>query len=159
MTAFWEPHVDSSGQDCPDLYLILWLYVSPREMLPVQTRFHYAAADPFAISVNFSNTVGGEVTWILSRELLSEGMLRPRGEGDVRIWPPCPKHGGNRLHIQLVGRSGMALLYADITRMRSWVAGTYALIPAGTEAEAINWEASFERLLGNGTDDACGGTR
>jgi hypothetical protein len=159
MTGPEGPRTDSSGQDCPDLHLTLWLHASAQEMLPVQARFHYNRAMPFAVSVDFSNTSGGAVTWVLSRELLSQGLLRPTGEGDVRVWPPCPRHGGRGLHIQLVGRSGIALLYADIRHVRSWIAETYALVPAEAEGDAIDWEASFEHVLRSGTDDARGGAR
>ncbi|WP_405883227.1 SsgA family sporulation/cell division regulator [Streptomyces sp. NBC_01136] len=160
MTTPQESRTNSSDKDCPDLCLTLWLYVSPQETLPVQARFHYDPAMPFAVSVDFSNTAGGAVTWVLSRELLSEGLLRPSGEGDVHIWPRCPRYGGRRsLHIQLVGRSGIALLYADLTRVRSWIADTYVLVPSDSEGEAIDWEASFARVLRGGTDEARGGAR
>jgi hypothetical protein len=71
-------------------------------------------AQPFAVSVDFSNTAGGAVTWALSRELLTAGPLRPSGEGDVRIWPPCRRHGGTNLHVLLLGRTGAALLEVAI---------------------------------------------
>ncbi|MFI6437789.1 SsgA family sporulation/cell division regulator [Streptomyces sp. NPDC050759] len=61
---------------------------------------------------------GGDLDF--SRELLIEGMRRPSGQGDVRIGPPCPRHGGSGLRIELVGRYGLARLYAWLHRRGPW---------------------------------------
>ncbi|WP_328760430.1 SsgA family sporulation/cell division regulator [Streptomyces sp. NBC_00271] len=140
-------NIGPSDPDCPDLHLTLWLHVSQQETLPVEARFHYDRANPFAVSVIFSNAAGGAVTWVLSRELLMAGLLRPSGEGDVRIWPPCRRHGGTNLHVLLLGRTGAALLDVAILPVRAWLADTFALVPVDTEAQSIDWDSSFERVL------------
>jgi hypothetical protein len=139
--------IGPSDSDCPDLHLTVWLHVSREETLPIQARFRYDRAQPFAVSVDFWNAAGGAVTWVLSRELLTAGLQRPSGEGDVRIWPPCPRHGGTHLHILLLGRSGTALLDVAIRPIRAWLADTYALVPVEAEEQSIDWDSSFERVL------------
>ncbi|MFJ8364536.1 hypothetical protein [Streptomyces sp. NPDC093984] len=43
------------------------------------------------------------------------------------------------------GRAAPDTVAADITHVRSWIAETYALVPAEAEAEAIDWETYLLR--------------
>ncbi|MGW7304267.1 SsgA family sporulation/cell division regulator [Streptomyces sp. NPDC054835] len=54
--------------------------------LPILVRFHYRPADPIAVEVVFDVGEDHEVPWILSRELLVQGMHTRTGIGDVVVW-------------------------------------------------------------------------
>ncbi|MGI5135655.1 SsgA family sporulation/cell division regulator [Streptomyces sp. CA-106110] len=133
--------------DCPDLDLTLWLHVSLYEGLPVEARFSYDTARPFEVNVDFSTAGGGAVTWVLSRELLINGLVYPSGEGDIRIFPPCRRHGGQHLFILLRGRIGEALLEIDYHPLQAWLVQTLRVVPFGAEAELLDWDVPLERVL------------
>ncbi|MFG2937681.1 SsgA family sporulation/cell division regulator [Streptomyces sp. NPDC048282] len=142
--------IRSAEHDCPDLDLTVWLHVTLYESLPLQARFSYDESLPLEVHVEFSNSAGGVVTWALSRDLLIAGMHQPSGDGDVRILPPCPRHGGNGLWVLLQGRRGGALLEIRLAPVRRWIAGTLTSVPLGTEGLSMDWDESFERVLARG---------
>jgi hypothetical protein len=53
----------------------------------VGVELSYDRRDPYAVTAVFEPLPGHQVTWLLSRDLLFEGLLTPAGEGDVRIAP------------------------------------------------------------------------
>lgn len=140
----------SSEHDCADLVLTMWRHVSEHESLPVLARFGYDRAQPLEVCVEFVNDRGGAVTWVLSRDLLMAGLHRPSGDGDVRIWPPCPRHGGDSLWILLQGRTGVALLEGGIAPLRAWLGETLRSVPLGTEDLATDWDEAIAHLLEQG---------
>ncbi|MER5914510.1 SsgA family sporulation/cell division regulator [Streptomyces sp. NPDC001982] len=119
----------SEEQDCADLSLTIWPYVSLHETLPVKARFSYDRTQPLKVRVEFSNDIGGAVTWVLSRDLLMAGLHRPTGDGDVWIWPPCQRQGGDSLWLLLQGDTGAALLECRIAPLRAWLAETLRSVP------------------------------
>ncbi|MEU0434025.1 SsgA family sporulation/cell division regulator [Streptomyces sp. NPDC006290] len=121
--------VPSEEQDCADLSLTIWPYVSLHETLPVRARFSYDRTQPLKVRVEFSNDIGGAVTWVLSRDLLMAGLHRPTGDGDVWIWPPCQRQGGDNLWLLLQGDTGAALLECRIAPLRAWLAETLRSVP------------------------------
>lgn len=145
-----EARSHSSEQDCADLVLTMWRHVSEHESLPVRARFGYDRAQPLEVCVEFVNDSGAAVTWVLSRDLLMAGLHRPSGDGDVRIWPPCPRHGGDRIWILLQGRTGVALLEGDVAPVRAWLGETLRSVPFGAEGLAMDWDGAFAHLLAQG---------
>ncbi|MGW3283476.1 SsgA family sporulation/cell division regulator [Streptomyces sp. NPDC001002] len=139
--------VRSPEQDCADLSLRMWRHVSPHESLPVQARFGYDRTQPLEVRVEFRTDSGGAVTWALSRDLLMAGLNRPSGDGDVRIWPPCARHGGDSLWILLQGRTGVALLEGAIEPLRAWLGETLRSVPFGTEGFSFDWDEAFAHVL------------
>src|SRR5688572_20589257 len=68
--------------------LELRLVVPGSPALPVLSSIRYDATDPYAVHVSFQT--GGErgtVEWSFARQLLTDGVTRPAGDGDVRVWP------------------------------------------------------------------------
>ncbi|MCH5676888.1 SsgA family sporulation/cell division regulator [Streptomyces gilvus] len=125
----------------------MWLHVTPHECLPVRARFRYDRAQPFEVRAEFTNAGGGAATWVLARELLKEGFERTSGEGEIRILPPCPCSYESSMHILLLRPTGVALLDIPSVALRTWLASTFAVVPAGTAGQLIDWDASFLRLL------------
>ncbi|MEU3106693.1 SsgA family sporulation/cell division regulator [Streptomyces albidoflavus] len=126
--------------------LELRLVLSPERSIAVPARLVYAAADPFAVSVTFHLGSQNPVHWTFARELLVEGVFRPCGHGDVRIWPS--KVGGrNVLLMALSSPDGDALLQAPSVAVSAWLDRTLTLVPPGTEHERLEVDAGLARLL------------
>ncbi|MFF3464604.1 SsgA family sporulation/cell division regulator [Streptomyces sp. NPDC001984] len=142
--------VRSAEQDCADLSLRMWLHVSLHESLPIQARFSYDHTQPLEVRVTFFNNIGGAVTWALSRDLLMRGLHRPSGDGDVRIWPPCQRHGGDSLWMLLQGRTGAALLEGRADLLGAWLQKTLTYVPFGTEGLSMDWDEAFAHVLAQG---------
>ncbi|MEU2974671.1 SsgA family sporulation/cell division regulator, partial [Nocardiopsis alba] len=70
----------------------LRLVVPERTAVPLVARLDYSADDPYAIRVAFHTGEDSPVEWIFARELLTVGIVRPVGEGDVRVCPQAPEH-------------------------------------------------------------------
>ncbi|MGW5638895.1 SsgA family sporulation/cell division regulator [Streptomyces sp. NPDC003832] len=126
----------------------LHLYVQPKRTVPVRTRFSYSARDPYSVHITFHTPEPATtVRWVLARDLLADGMTRPSGLGDVRIWPagtPQPDH----CWLELSPPDGRALFTMPLHQVRPWLAQTYQLIPAGSEAAALDLDGELCQLLG-----------
>ena len=67
--------------------LHLRLVVSSESSLPVPAGLRYDTADPYAVHATFHTGAEETVEWVFARDLLAEGLHRPTGTGDVRVWP------------------------------------------------------------------------
>lgn len=122
--------------------------------IPMELVFSYDPADPWAVRVSFEQP-GEPVEWVLSRELLRTGIRTACGTGDVRLWPLRRGGRGGRLRIRLGGTGLPVLVDVDRWALRAWLSATYRAVPAGTEAERIDWAAEAAHIgpgLGPGPD-------
>lgn len=67
--------------------LVVQLQAGAAERCPVLAHLSYDAADPFAVTALFSHDGRVLARWRLDREMLTEGLRRPVGVGDVRMRP------------------------------------------------------------------------
>jgi hypothetical protein len=67
--------------------LELTLVLSPERGIPVPARLGYRTDDPYAVHLDFHVDSAHPLHWTFTRELLVEGVFRPCGHGDVRVWP------------------------------------------------------------------------
>lgn len=95
----------------------------------VTTTLQYSAAEPFLVRANFRLSGGRTVDWVLSRELLREGVVMAAGIGDIRFFP-----GDDGLLIELRSHQGRAFLYGELPPMADFVGRIYALVPDGAES-------------------------
>lgn len=86
--------------------------------------------DPFAVVVSF-----GGVEWRMARELLRDGLARPAGFGDIRIWPTHGPVGALFIHLRSV--TGEALVELPRGRVRDFLA---SLPPVQIADEAFDAE-------------------
>ncbi|MFF3286309.1 SsgA family sporulation/cell division regulator [Streptomyces sp. NPDC003023] len=108
----------------------------------------YSDTDPFAVRMAFPpeaclNDTG--VTWTFARGLLDAGLRSPSGDGDVHIWP-C---GRVQTMVELRSPEGVALLQLDTASLRRFLVRSYATVPAGNEAAALDIDRALAALLGN----------
>ncbi|ONK13966.1 SsgA family sporulation/cell division regulator [Streptomyces sp. MP131-18] len=117
--------------------LDLKLVLSPERGIPVPARLLYRTDDPYAVHVTFHIGSDVPVYWTFARELLVEGVCRPAGQGDVRVWPTRAQ-GHAVLCLALRSPDGEALLHAPAPAVAAWLERTLRLVPPGTEPALMN---------------------
>ena len=126
----------------------LRLVVQGGPSLPVTAALRYSAADPWAVQVAF-RTGGADdlvVEWLFGRQLLTDGLGSPVGEGDVRVWPAL--HDGERVvNLAMTSPSGSALFEIDRDGLTEFLQQTYLAVPTGTESEGIDFDAEVALLF------------
>jgi hypothetical protein len=126
--------------------LELRLVLSPEHSVPVPARLRYRADDPYAVQMIFHIGSGRPVRWTFARELLVEGVFRPCGHGDVRVWPT--KVGGRGVVLMaLSSPDGDALLEAPAAQLSAWLERTLRAVPPGSEAGRLGIDAGLAELL------------
>jgi hypothetical protein len=117
--------------------LELQLVLSPERSIPVPARLVYRSDDPYAMHVTFHIGSDDPVRWTFARELLLEGVFRPCGEGDVRVWP-SRSQGRNVICLALRSPDGDALLHAPAQAIAAWLERTLRIVPPGSEGEHLD---------------------
>jgi hypothetical protein len=145
-----------SRYSCP---LTLQL-IGPRSWTEVPALLSYEAADPFAVRITFGDSATGPsaaddgVTWLVGRDLLRVGLDRPAGDGDVRVWPASAT--ADVLFLHLRAPSGEALFELSRATLSAFLRETEVLVPAGSEAAALDLDDELAALLSNGGADPTG---
>ncbi|MDA0565143.1 SsgA family sporulation/cell division regulator [Streptomonospora sp. S1-112] len=124
----------------------LRLVVPDRTAVPLVARLDYTADDPYAIKVAFHTGEDEPVEWIFARELLTVGIVRAAGEGDVRVWPEAG-NGERTVNIALSSPFGQAQFDAPVSPLAEFLHRTYEIVPAGHEGEFVNLDAEIEQHL------------
>ncbi|MFC9425329.1 MULTISPECIES: SsgA family sporulation/cell division regulator [unclassified Streptomyces] len=126
--------------------LELNLVLSPERSIPVPARLTYRTEDPYAVHIAFHIGSDAPVHWTFARELLVEGVFRPCGHGDVRIWP-TKVEGRQVLCLALSSPDGDALLEGPSAALAAWVERTLRVVPPGTEAGRLGLDGALTALL------------
>ncbi|MFI5639884.1 SsgA family sporulation/cell division regulator [Streptomyces goshikiensis] len=126
--------------------LELKLVLSPERSVPVPARLIYLTDDPYAVHIVFHTGSSVPVHWTFARELLVEGVFRPSGHGDVRIWPTKIDNKAV-LCMALSSPDGDALLEAPAGSVSAWLERTLRAVPPGAEADRLGLEAALSELL------------
>ncbi|WP_340561214.1 SsgA family sporulation/cell division regulator [Streptomyces sp. GSL17-111] len=129
------------------------LVLSPERSVAVPAKLLYRTDDPYAVHVSFHIGSDSPVHWTFARELLVEGVFRPSGHGDVRVWPLSGGHGGrpqrrNEVCVALSSPEGEALLQAPAGPVAAWVERTLRLVPPGRESAELGLDEALCALLG-----------
>ncbi|MFF4588871.1 SsgA family sporulation/cell division regulator [Streptomyces sp. NPDC001388] len=126
--------------------LELKLILSPERSIPVPARLGYRVDDPFAVHVTFHIDSEHPVHWTFARELLVEGVFRPCGHGDVRVWP-TKAEGRSVVLMALSSPGGEALLQAPAAQVSAWLERTLRVVPPGWEGERLGLDEGLAELL------------
>ncbi|MFJ3924927.1 SsgA family sporulation/cell division regulator [Streptomyces sp. NPDC090022] len=126
--------------------LELKLVLSPERSVAVPARLSYRADDPYAVHITFHTGSSTPVNWTFARELLVEGVFRPCGHGDVRIWPTKVDHRAV-LCMALSSPDGDALLEAPAASVSAWLERTLRVVPPGDEAALLGLDDALAELL------------
>ncbi|MEV6975986.1 SsgA family sporulation/cell division regulator [Kitasatospora sp. NPDC093806] len=142
-----QPRPEGTGTE---VLLDARLVLGEHESLDIPVRLGYRSDDPFAVALRFLGPAADAGVWRFSRDLLWEGLQRPAGQGDVRIWPPCTCHGRTALRVMLRNGEDAVLIDLPPRQVRRWLRReTFALVPPGTEADAIDWDAGLPGYPGH----------
>ncbi|WP_018657788.1 SsgA family sporulation/cell division regulator [Actinomadura flavalba] len=124
----------------------LRLVVPDRSSVPLLAGLEYAADDPYAIRMAFYVGDDEPVEWIFARELLTVGIVRRVGDGDVEVWPAGPEDD-DTLNLALSSPFGDALFEVPLSALAEFLHRTYRAVPAGQESEFIDIDNELENLL------------
>ncbi|MFF7470530.1 SsgA family sporulation/cell division regulator [Streptomyces sp. NPDC008092] len=126
--------------------LELRLVLSPERSIPVPARLTYRSDDPYAVHVSFHINSEQPVNWTFARDLLVEGVFRPCGQGDVRVWP-TKVEGRSVVLMALSSPDGDALLEAPIPQVSAWLERTLRVVPPGSEGGQLGIDEALDQLL------------
>ncbi|MGJ5755535.1 sporulation and cell division protein SsgA [Streptomyces puniciscabiei] len=126
--------------------LELSLILSPERSIPVPARLSYRSDDPYAVRITFHINSDLPVHWTFARDLLVEGVFRPCGQGDVRVWP-TKAEGRSVVLMALSSPDGDALLQAPVPQVSAWLERTLRAVPPGTEGGQLGIDDALDQLL------------
>ncbi len=130
--------------------LQLRLVVPGASSMPVRAELNYDISDPYAVQVSFhtgGGVTGGDVVqWTFARQLLSDGVVVPAGEGDVQVWPSNGS-GAPAVCLSLSSPSGRALFELPLGELVEFLGRTYEAVPTGAESHHVDVDAELALLL------------
>ncbi|SDF36283.1 Streptomyces sporulation and cell division protein, SsgA [Lentzea fradiae] len=107
---------------------------------PMNVDLQYRSDDPHAVTMRF-HARDRESTWLVGRELLSDGLLSPAGIGDVRLRPGK----GDVLVLELFTEDSHAVFHLSADELGRFLDSTYSAVPAGREV--VDFELLLKDLL------------
>jgi Streptomyces sporulation and cell division protein, SsgA len=113
---------------------------------PIEAELHYNPTDPYAVTTVFM-TGHSQVRWTFGRDLLTEGLYEPSGDGDVHVWPCLDADGHAVVIIELCSPDGEALVQAKTGDLRAFVDRTSKAVQPGSESEHIDVDATIHAIL------------
>lgn len=113
---------------------------------PLDAEFEYDPADPFAVSILFTDEPS-PVRWTFARDLLIEGFYEPTGDGDVHVWPCLNSEGAAVVILELSSPSGEVLVQIGSRSLSAFIHQMVAVVPPGTENSHIDLDTEINRLF------------
>lgn len=112
----------------------------------IDTILGYRSSDPFAVTMTFL-TDEGDLTWTFARDLLTIGVSRPVGEGDVRVAPGLDATGRATIGIELTSPDGQLVLHASSDQVRDFITRSQSLVAPGAESAFIDMDRMITQLF------------
>ncbi|MGH3331534.1 MAG: SsgA family sporulation/cell division regulator [Nocardioidaceae bacterium] len=113
---------------------------------PIEAELQYDPSDPYAVTTVFM-TAHSRVTWTFGRDLLSDGLYEPSGDGDVHVWPCLDSEGHAVVIIELCSPDGEALVQAKTGDLTAFVDRMSRAVRPGEESEHMNVDAAIAAIL------------
>lgn len=107
----------------------------------IAASFRYNIFEPYAVTASFVLGDAPAVQWVMSRDLVREGLVMPTGMGDIRVYPVA-----DTLYIELASPSGRAILEAPIAPVIDFIRTVFATVPEGREHEYFSVDAELDML-------------
>jgi hypothetical protein len=126
--------------------VVVRVVVTDEPPVPLPAELRYDRTDPYAVRLSLGGTPTGTVDWVFARSLLSEGLNRPAGVGDVLVIPP---HHCHRHSVRIVVRSaaGAALLDIAASAVTAFLARSAIVVPPGAEGVHIDLDRVVAELM------------
>jgi hypothetical protein len=112
----------------------------------VPSTFRHEPSDPYAVRLGM-RIDGCLVEWLMSRELLHEGLHRVAGIGDVCVHPGFDEDGAAIVHVELSSPEGDAVLLVPARELEQFLNDSYRSVPAGSEIEHLDIDAALAQLF------------
>jgi hypothetical protein len=109
----------------------------------VPTTLSYRADDPYAITMTF-HSASSDVTWVVSRDLLVEGISGPAGDGDVLVYPAATE--GSTI-IDFCSPDGRLTTRTSSNQLRDFLVRSFRVVPAGAESLFLDLDSLIIDLL------------
>ncbi|TCO65898.1 SsgA family sporulation/cell division regulator [Actinocrispum wychmicini] len=116
--------------------------------VPVDVELRYDTRDPFAVYALFEPEGARAVQWILSRDLLADGLIVRTGEGDVRMWPA--PDDAEMVLIEFVTPKGQARFEALAQDIADFLDSTYEVVLPGDEDNWFDFDHEIQRMIAAG---------
>jgi hypothetical protein len=113
---------------------------------PIEAELHYDPRDPYAVTTVFM-TGASHVRWTFGRELLTEGLYEPSGDGDVHVWPCLDSEGHAVVIIELCSPDGEALVQARTGQLSTFVERMSAAVEPGSESDHLDVDAAITAIF------------
>ncbi|MFI5673297.1 SsgA family sporulation/cell division regulator [Streptomyces cellulosae] len=123
--------------------LVVQLQTGGTERCPVLAHLSYDAADPFAVTAVFSHDGRVLARWRLDREMLTDGLDRPVGVGDVRM-RPASTGMWEELRVEFLGDARpdggrqRAVVFAWAPAIAAFLRETREIVPPGREEVRVD---------------------
>ncbi|MFJ8045488.1 SsgA family sporulation/cell division regulator [Kitasatospora sp. NPDC096147] len=132
--------------DC-SLALQVHLETAGGRWVGIDARLRYHRADPYAVYFDTHLELDEPVTWMFSRDILDDGLIRSGGEGDVTV-----RRCGDpwALEIVLAGDGGPVVLQAPVTSVAGFLEATWEQVPPGSERDHLDLDRLLRALLDGG---------
>lgn len=118
--------------------LVVQLLAQGTGRCPVLAHLSYDADDPFAVSAVFAHDGRVLASWRLDRQMLSDGLVRPVGVGDVRMRPVATGLW-HELRLEFLGdvrpdgSRHHAVVFAWAPAIAAFLRETQQVVPTGRE--------------------------
>ena len=118
---------------------------------PVTVELSWRASDPYAVELVLlaPHSDAEDVSWLLARDLLAEGLYLPAGLGDVHLRPH--QRDWETTVLVLASHDGRAEFELDTEALSEFLQATYEHIPPGAEDMALDLDTQIALLLEGGT--------
>jgi hypothetical protein len=113
---------------------------------PIEAELRYDPADPYAVTTVFK-TGASQVRWTFGRELLTEGLYEPAGDGDVHVWPCLDSAGHAVVIIELCSPDGEALVQARTGDLQSFVERMNHAVALGSESDLMDVDSAIAAIF------------
>lgn len=106
----------------------------------------YDRHDPYAVTLVISGPAE-PTSWTFARDLLSEGLEEPSGDGDVHVLPAESEDGDGLVLIELVGHQVDVLLAVNRSDVEDFVAMCHEMVPVGGESAYLDLDGALTAFL------------
>jgi hypothetical protein len=131
--------------------LPLRLVLDAERSVEIGCQLGYRADEPYTVRATFRTGLA-DIQWVIARDLLAEGLVRPAGDGDVLIWP---EPGLDPLVVIILRSAGQeeAAMEGDWNTVAEFLDRTYKVVEFGSEGENLDLDAWIDHLLDRGHAD------
>jgi hypothetical protein len=134
--------MDTNRLDAQDIKqrLVVGLRTADGASIPLLVELSYTATDPYAVRLAF-HPDDSPVRWDFARDLLSDGMLEPVGDGDVHVWSCLDHEGVAVLSVELCSPYGDAMVEILLPDAVEFVDRMHAVVRPGDESAHVDMDA------------------